>query len=202
MLIVVRHGRTAANASGLLQGRIDHPLDEIGLAQARRIADALGEVDRVVASPLRRAQETAEALDQVVETDPRWLELDYGDIDGTAVRDVPEEIWRRWRTDPDYAPPGGESYASLHERVFEACVDLMADAATRTVVVVSHVSPIKAAIGWALGVPSSTAFRCFLDQASISRIDQGRLGPVLRSYNETWHLAGIAGTSALAWAPS
>ena len=49
---------------------------------------------------------------------------------------------------------------------------------------------------------SEIKFRCFLDQASISRIDQGRLGPVLRSYNETWHLAGMAGTSALAWSPS
>jgi probable phosphoglycerate mutase len=202
VLIVVRHGRTAANASGLLQGRIDHPLDEVGQLQARRIADALGDVDRVVASPLRRAQETAEALGRPIEIDARWLELDYGDIDGTAVRDVPEEVWLRWRTDPDYAPAGGESYASLHERVERACADLMEEAAMRTVVVVSHVSPIKAAIAWALGVPSSTAFRCFLDQASISRIDRGRVGPVLRSYNETWHLAGIAGTSALAWSPS
>ena len=201
-MIVVRHGRTAANALGLLQGRVDHSLDDVGRLQARRIADALDGVDRVVSSPLRRARETADALDLPVEIDARWLELDFGEIDGTAVRDVPEDIWRRWRTDPDFAPSGGESYASLHERVFEACAELIEDAATRTVVVVSHVSPIKAAIGWALGVSSSTAFRCFLDQASISRIDQGRLGPVLRSYNETWHLAGLAGTSALAWSPS
>ena len=198
----MRHGRTAANALGLIQGRVDNSLDDVGRLQARRIADALDGVDRVVSSPLRRARETADALDLPVEIDARWLELDFGEIDGTAVRDVPEDIWRRWRTDPDFAPLGGESYASLHERVFEACAELIEDAATRTVVVVSHVSPIKAAIGWALGVSSSTAFRCFLDQASISRIDQGRLGPVLRSYNETWHLAGLAGTSALAWSPS
>ena len=198
----MRHGRTAANASGLLQGRIDHPLDEIGQLQARRIAEALGPVDRVVASPLLRARETAAALGLPVEIDPRWLELDYGEIDGTAVRDVPEDVWRQWRTDPDYAPPGGESYGALHQRVHEACSALMEEAAGRTVVVVSHVSPIKAAIAWALGVPTSTAFRCFLDQASISRIDDGRLGPVLRSYNETWHLTGMPGASALAWSPS
>ncbi|MGD9702142.1 MAG: histidine phosphatase family protein [Acidimicrobiia bacterium] len=188
MLIVVRHGRTIANAAGLLQGRVDHPLDEVGRLQAEMIARALGAVDRVIASPLRRAQETASALGLPVETDDRWLELDYGEIDGKAVRDVPDETWLRWRTDPDFAPVGGESYAQLHSRVVPACEELVEESRGRTVVVVSHVSPIKAAIAWALGVPGSAAFRCFLDQASISRIDIGRLGPVLRSYNETWHL--------------
>ena len=72
-----------------------------------------------------------------------------------------------------------------------ACEELLEDARQRTVVVVSHVSPIKAAVAWALGAPDSTAFRCFLDQASITRIDVGRLGPVLRSYNETWHIVPI-----------
>ena len=188
MLIVVRHGRTVANAAGLLQGRIDHPLDEVGRSQARMIADALGSVDRVIASPLMRAQETAAALGVPVEIDERWLELDYGELDGRAVHEVPDETWLRWRTDPDFAPVGGESYGQLHERVVPACEDLLEESRDRTVVVVSHVSPIKVAVAWALGAPDSTAFRCFLDQASISRIDVGRLGPVLRSYNETWHI--------------
>jgi broad specificity phosphatase PhoE len=188
VLIVVRHGRTVANAAGLLQGRIDHPLDEVGRSQARMIADALGSVDRVIASPLIRAQETAAALGVPVEIDQRWLELDYGELDGKAVHEVPDEIWLRWRTDPDFAPVGGESYGQLHERVVPACEELLEESRDRTVVVVSHVSPIKVAVAWALGAPDSTAFRCFLDQASISRIDVGRLGPVLRSYNETWHL--------------
>ena len=187
-MIVVRHGRTVANAAGLLQGRIDHPLDDVGRSQARMIADALGSVDRVIASPLLRAQETAAALGVPVEIDDRWLELDYGELDGMAVHEVPDETWRSWRTDPDFAPAGGESYGQLHARVVPACEELLEDARHRTVVVVSHVSPIKAAVAWALGAPDSTAFRCFLDQASITRIDVGRLGPVLRSYNETWHI--------------
>ena len=61
MLIIVRHGRTAANASGLLLGRADPELDELGRRQAAAVAAALPPVDRVVASPLRRAQETAAA---------------------------------------------------------------------------------------------------------------------------------------------
>lgn len=155
------------------------------------IADALGSVDRVIASPLLRAQETAAALGVPVEIDDRWLELDYGELDGKAVHEVPDETWRSWRTDPDFAPVGGESYRQLHARVVPACEELLEDARQRTVVVVSHVSPIKAAVAWALGAPESTAFRCFLDQASITRIDVGRLGPVLRSYNETWHIVPI-----------
>ena len=93
-MIVVRHGRTVANAAGLLQGRIDHPLDDVGRSQARMIADALGSVDRVIASPLLRAQETAAALGVPVEIDDRWLELDYGELDGKAVHEVPDETWR------------------------------------------------------------------------------------------------------------
>jgi broad specificity phosphatase PhoE len=189
VLIIVRHGRTIANAAGLLQGRVDHPLDEVGEQQAQRIASALGAVDRVISSPLVRARETAAALGRPVEIDDRWLELDYGEFDGRAMRDVPIELWRQWLADADFAPPGGESYGNLTARVGEACAELLADAQDRMIVVVSHVSPIKAAVAWALGVPATVAFRCHLDQASICRIDVGRFGPMLRSYNEVWHLA-------------
>ena len=62
MLYVVRHGRTAANASGLLLGHLDPDLDDLGVRQARLLAAALGPVDRVVSSPLARTRQTAEAL--------------------------------------------------------------------------------------------------------------------------------------------
>lgn len=189
MLVVVRHGRTAANAAKLLQGRADHPLDDVGIHQAKQIAGALGAVDRVICSPLLRARQTAEMFGLPVEIDERWLELDYGGLDGTPVRDVPDDVWRRWRADPDFVPAGGEPHSALHERVIDALEDLRDDVRDQAVVVVSHVSPIKVAIAWALGVPPMAGLRCFLDQASISRIDIGSNGPVLRSYNEVWHLA-------------
>ncbi len=77
MLIVVRHGRTAANAAGLLLGRQDPPLDLLGIEQAGRLAAEVGHADRVVSSPLRRARETAAAFDATVEIDERWAELDW-----------------------------------------------------------------------------------------------------------------------------
>lgn len=188
MLILVRHGRTAANAGGLLQGRADNHLDETGRVQAAKLAAAVGPIDRLIVSPLARARQTAEAFGIEPEFDERWIEYDYGELEGTPVIDVPPEIWFRWRTDSSWAPPAGESYDALTARVVAACEALIDSAAHQRVVVVSHVSPIKAAIGWVLGLPPTAGNRYHLDLASISRISVGTHGPVLRSYNETWHL--------------
>ncbi len=188
MLVVVRHGRTAANAAGLLLGRMDPPLDLIGVEQAGRTARAVGTVSRVVSSPLLRARETAEAFGVPVELDERWAELDYGEYDGLPVTQVPDGVWDRWRSDPAFAPPRGESMLDLTRRVHAACDDLCDEARESIVVVVSHVSPIKAAVAWALGVGPELAWRTHLDPAAITRIMIGRRGPVLRTFNEVAHL--------------
>jgi len=189
VLIIVRHGRTAANAQGLLLGRGDPPLDDEGRAQATALGRVL-QPDRVVSSPLRRARETAAALglEVEVEVDERWIELDYGDMEGTPTAEVPVETWAEWRADVCYHPEGGESLLELSERVGRACEDLVADARTRDVVVVTHVSPVKAAVAWALGVGCEVSWRTFVGPASISRIAIGPWGPSLHSFNESSHL--------------
>jgi broad specificity phosphatase PhoE len=189
MIVVVRHGRTAANASGLLLGRLDPGLDAVGETQADALAVAVGVPDLVVTSPLRRARETAARFGAPVEVDPRWIELDYGDWDGRATADVSSDEWRRWRADLDFAPPGGESLRELGHRVRSACDDVAALADGRTVVVVTHVSPVKAAVAWALGVGDEMSWRCFVAPASVTRIDPGPPGPRLVGFNETAHLA-------------
>ncbi len=191
MLHVVRHGRTEANAAGLLLGRLDPDLDALGIRQATAVAAAIGPVDRVVSSPLLRAVRTAEAFGLDVETDDRWLELDYGDLDGTSVSEVPSSTWVQWRADLDWAPPGGESHAALGERVRSACEDLIAEAAGSEVVVVTHVSPIKASLAWALGVGDEIAWRCFVEPASVLRIAVGPGGPTVRSFNDVAHLGAL-----------
>ena len=191
MLHVIRHGRTEANAAGLLLGRLDHDLDALGIRQATAVAAAIGPVDRVVSSPLLRAVRTAKAFGLDVETDARWLELDYGDLDGTSVFDVPSSTWVQWRADLDWAPPGGESHAALGERVRSACEDLLAEAAGSEVVVVTHVSPIKAALAWALGVGDEIAWRCFVAPASVLRIAVGPGGPTVQSFNDVAHLGAL-----------
>lgn len=191
MLILARHGRTAVNAAGRLLGRADPSLDEIGRAQAVAVADAVGPVDRVISSPLARCRETAACFGLPVEVDDRWIELDYGDHEGVALADVPAEIWTAWRADADYALPGGESLSSLGTRVRAAADELMAGDVTGAagmVVVVTHVSPVKAAVAWALGVGDEVAWRTFVAPASLTRIRLGSAGPTLVSFNETWHL--------------
>jgi len=196
VLIVVRHGRTAANAAGLLQGRVDNPLDDVGRAQAEAIADVLVGCSHplVVASPLMRARETAAAvarrLGAPVEVDDRFVELDYGVLDGVPTKDVDAATWARWRTDPDFAPDGGESLAALQDRVAAGCRDLAALATDRDVLVFSHVSPIKAVVAWALGVGPEITWRLHVAQATITRV---RTGPTvaLTSFNEVAHLDGI-----------
>jgi broad specificity phosphatase PhoE len=183
-LYLVRHGRTAANAQGLLQGRLDPPLDAIGHRQAEAIASRVGDVDEVISSSLLRARETAEYFGREVTIDDRWIELAYGEYEGVPAGEVPPEVWQSWRTNAMFATKGGESFGALDARVRSACGELVARMGGRNIVVVSHVSPIKAAVAWALNATMDIMFHCHLSQASLCRIDVGKFGPLLHSFNE------------------
>ena len=194
MLVLVRHGQSELNAAGRLSGRLDTPLTELGVVQAKAMSASLadlGEPVEVISSPLRRARDTAAAIGLPVVVDERWIELDYGPYDGQLLGDVPAEMWARWRSDASYTPPGGESLAALGRRVREACEELLGDP-DRLTVVVSHVSPIKAGVAWALGVGDEVAWRMFLAPASITMIGHGAAGPSLYAFNVTSHLVGVA----------
>lgn len=197
MLIVVRHGQTAANAQGLLLGRSDPSLDAVGRDQAAAVAAALAPVGpdaRIVSSPLQRTRETAAIIagEAPIEIDERWIELDYGDLEGTPVADVPADTWRRWRADPTFVPAGGESLQSLGQRVSAACDELLRAAADRDVIVVTHVSPVKAAVVWALGVGDEVTWRTYVAPGSVTRIAPRPFGPVLSEFNVTpWSASGV-----------
>jgi len=188
MLILLRHGRTKANASGLLQGHIDPELDELGERQAAASAALIGSAERVIASPLRRAQQTAAALGRPVETDDRFIELNYGEWEGRPVADVPAETWKQWRSDLDFRPPGGETLNELGSRVRSGLAELAQEAQDTDIVIVSHVSPIKASVAWALGTGDETTWRLYLGQASVCRIAPSPTGPRLIEFNMTSHL--------------
>jgi broad specificity phosphatase PhoE len=192
VLIVVRHGRTEANASGLLLGRrLDPALDDLGRRQAEALGRLLPADARVVTSPLRRTRETAEALGRAVTVDERWIELDYGELDGTPLGDVPRDVWTSWQADPSWAPPGGESLTDLGRRVRDACDALAEECAERDVIVVTHVSPVKAAVAWALDVGDHISFRTFVAPASVTTISTARGRPSLHSFNGCAHLDAI-----------
>lgn len=193
-IILVRHGRTALNAQGRMQGRLDEPLDEVGLRQAAALGTylsaELGSDDLIVSSPLQRAQRTAAAIanGREVRVDERWIELAYGEFDGRLQSDIPADTWNRWRSDDTFAPPGGESLVEVAMRVVDACEHWRREAAGRRVVIVSHVSPIKAAIVWALGADTSLSWRMRLDTAAVSRLAVTADSTSLTSFNETHHL--------------
>ena len=197
MLVLVRHGETEANAQRRLLGRLESPLTARGRAQAVAIGRMLRPVGRLVSSPLGRALDTASALglDIPVEVDERWIEVDYGEYDGEPLGAVPAEVWRRWRSDPGFRPPGGETLEEMGGRVRAACAELFAEEGSGArqdvdVVVVSHVSPIKAAVAWALGRDEALAWRLYLATASITVIGWGAGAPVLHRYNVTADVDG------------
>jgi len=193
MLILIRHGESVANAQGLLLGRTDAELTQKGMAQASSVRQLLG--DRVLVlrtSPLSRARDTAAllAIDVPVEVDERWVEVDYGEYECQPLSDIPADIWRQWQRDTGFRPAGGESLAEVDARVAAACEELFtadglgARSPAGDIVVVSHVTPIKAAVAWALGMGAELSWRLHLHTASVTRIGWGNGHPVLRGFNE------------------
>ena len=201
MLILVRHGESVANAQGLLLGRTDAVLTAAGRAQAVAARSLLRDpVAEVRTSPLRRSRDTAALLDlgAPVTLDERWIEIDYGEFECQPLGGIPAEVWQRWRRDRDFRPAGGESLAAVDQRITAACEELFAeDGAARLpngdVVVVSHVTPIKAAVAWALGTVD-LYWRLHLRTASVTRIGWNRDAPILHGYNEVPLAPRVTGT--------
>jgi len=192
MLILVRHGESDANARGLLLGRTDAELTQAGREQAAAARSLLtGPVAEVRTSPLSRARDTAEllALGLPVTVDERWVEVDYGEFECQPLHGIPAEVWQQWRSDRDFRPEGGESLAEVDTRISAACEELFAANGTGArlpdgdVVVVSHVTPIKAAVAWALGA-TDLYWRLHLRTASVTRIGWNRDAPILHGFNE------------------
>jgi probable phosphoglycerate mutase len=199
-LLLVRHGVTEYSVAKRFAGRSDLELTEAGWEQASRAAGRiveLGPVDALVSSPLRRtrqsAQQIADRLRLPVLIEDGMIETDFGDWDGFTYDEVrqrwPAEL-QQWLADPAVAPPSGESFETVTRRVRRARDRILAQHTGKTVVVVSHVSPIKILVRLALDAPASALYRMFLSPASICVIDYYADGPVsLQSFNDTAHLA-------------
>lgn len=191
MIIFVRHGETDANRRRVALGRADPPLTERGTEQAAAVARRLAteRIGSVRTSPLQRTRDTAApiaaALGLEVEVDDRLVELDYGEWDTMSFADLPADDLARWRKDPTFAPPGGESLRAVSGRIAGFCRELLDGPHA---VAVSHVSPIKAAVTWALDASELLGWRMFLDLASITRIGGRDGNAALLAFNDTAHL--------------
>jgi broad specificity phosphatase PhoE/ribonuclease HI len=201
-LLLLRHGQTPMSVDRRYSGAGDVRLTELGTRQAeaaaKRIAamEDLGEVVHVVSSPLLRATQTAQkvadALGTRVETHRDLRETDFGEWEGLTFGEAAErdpELHRRWLRNPAVRPPGGESFEEVYRRVRKACADVLARYGGTTVVIVSHVTPIKSLLRAALDVGPSLFYRLHLDLASLSVVDHYPDGNTsVRLVNDTCHL--------------
>jgi broad specificity phosphatase PhoE/ribonuclease HI len=198
--ILLRHGQTALSVEKRFSGRGDAVLTELGQRQAAAAAARLSSsaATAVVSSPLARARATgqavADALDLELAVDEGLQETDFGDWEGYTFSEVRKK-WPRelddWLASPATAPPFGESFDDTTARVRLALARVVERYAGQTVVLVSHVSPIKTLVRLALDAPPSAIYRMHLDLASVTEVSWYADGPaVLRSFNDTHHLDG------------
>lgn len=177
-LMLLRHGQTELSVDRRYSGRGNPALTELGRSQAEAAARYLGErggVDAVVSSPLGRAHETATAaakelgLDVVIDDD--LIETDFGAWEGLTFSEAAQqnpELHARWLRDTSVTPPGGESFDAVAERVRRARNRIVEEYAGSTVLVVSHVTPIKTMLRLALDGNAGILYRLHLDLASLS----------------------------------
>ncbi|MFD5343828.1 bifunctional RNase H/acid phosphatase [Streptomyces anulatus] len=201
-LVLLRHGETALTPEKRFSGSggTDPELSATGRGQADRAAGhfaALGTVQEIVSSPLRRCRETAAAvagrLGLDVRIDEGLRETDFGAWEGLTFGEVRERYaddLTAWLASPDTAPTGGgESFAEVAERVADARDRIVARYAGRTVLLVTHVTPIKTLVRLALGAPPEALFRMELSAASISTVAYYADGNAsVRLLNDTSHL--------------
>jgi ribonuclease H / adenosylcobalamin/alpha-ribazole phosphatase len=195
---LLRHGQTEHTPERRFSGRNDLPLSLTGRAEAEAAAVRARElgIEAVIASPLRRTRETAgivaDALGLTPEFDDELVELDFGDLEGLTFDEARAKhplATRRFGSDVTVAAPGGESVADVSARVARARARILSRHAGRTVLVVSHVTPIKLLLAAALGTGDDVVHRVFLEAASLCTVawsSDGRTS--VRLVNDTSHL--------------
>ncbi|MFE0776374.1 bifunctional RNase H/acid phosphatase [Streptomyces sp. NPDC058861] len=200
--VLLRHGETALTPEKRFSGSggSDPELSAAGLRQAEAVAAALaarGTIQEIVSSPLTRCRQTAAAVAARLGLDVRieqgLRETDFGAWEGLTFGEVrerhPEDL-DAWLASPKAAPTGGgESFATVSRRVAAARDRLTAAHAGRTVLLVTHVTPIKTLVRLALGAPPESLFRMELSAASISAVAYYTDGNAsVRLLNDTSHL--------------
>ncbi|MBE4769179.1 bifunctional RNase H/acid phosphatase [Streptomyces caniscabiei] len=200
--VLLRHGETPLTPQKRFSGSggSDPSLSDVGRYQAERVAAALaarGTIQEVVSSPLARCRETAgivaARLGLKVAVEDGLRETDFGAWEGLSFGEVRERYpddMNAWLASPDAEPTGGgESFAAVAHRVAATRDELVAAYRGRTVLLVSHVTPIKTLVRLALGAPPESLFRMELSAASLSALAYYADGnATLRLLNDTSHL--------------
>ncbi|OBI83094.1 bifunctional RNase H/acid phosphatase [Mycobacterium sp. 1245805.9] len=177
-LLLLRHGQTELSVERRYSGRGNPALTEVGRQQAGAAARYLAErggIAAVISSPLQRAYDTAataaKALGLDVTVDDDLIETDFGAWEGLTFTEASErdpELHRRWLRDTSTTPPGGESFDAVLDRVLRVRERVIEAHQGATVLVVSHVTPIKMLLRLALDAGPGILYRLHLDLASLS----------------------------------
>lgn len=197
-LLLIRHGRTSANATGVLAGRTPGvELDEVGIESVTELGKRLSSLPivQVVASPLERTKQTAKLAfgdDTPLDFETGLLECDYGDWQGRELADLAkEELWKVVQKTPDEASfPNGESMLEMFNRSVKAIRDwdtqVSANHGNDAIwAAVSHGDIIKAICADALGLPLRKFQSLMVEPASVSIIHYGEHGSSVRKINDT-----------------
>ncbi len=176
--LLLRHGQTELSLARRYSGRGNPALTDLGRRQADAAAQFLGNrggISAVITSPLQRAHDTADAAAKTlgldVSVDADLIETDFGGWEGLTFGEAAERdpaLHKRWLRDTSVAPPDGESFDAAAERVGRARARIISEHPGETVLVVSHVTPIKTLLRIALDAGPSVLYRMHLDLASLS----------------------------------
>ena len=198
---LVRHGETEWNRLGKFRGRADIPLNEKGIAQARRVAERLAHihVKSIFTSPLARTLMTAREIASHHSLTPiaeeGLLDLAYGDWEGKTVAEVQAydaAHYHEWMTHPDLVQiPRGETLESLRQRAFETLERLTPPQSDEPVVLVSHDMVGRILVCAVLGLPNDATWRIPQDNAALTIFERVAEGFILRTMNDTAHLDSL-----------
>jgi probable phosphoglycerate mutase len=200
-IFLIRHGETVLTPfkkfSG--DGPLNPELTSIGLEQAEKVAAAVAKLNPevIIASPLKRTTQTAEAVSRAtglpITFEEAWIECSFGIWDGLSIEEVKEKYpadYHAWLSSTGFAPPEGESYDNVAIRIDAALSQIAAEYPGQRVAVVTHNGTIKTAAKVVIGGPAESIFHIDVSPCSITTVS---IWPsdglrALRTLNEQAHL--------------
>lgn len=199
VLILVRHGECQANVEGVFRGRIDFPLTENGIEQAKLLAEELKNypVSAIYTSPLARCVKTAEAISEVkkleVYKDDGFNNIKLGGWEGKPKKEIKEnspELWRLWVTEPEKLQiPNGETLAEVQKRALQSVKRIVSKHRGQTILIVTHRAVLKPLIAGLLCIPQPYFWKIHMDNCAYSIMEyEEAKGFTLTLLNYTKHL--------------
>ncbi|MEL6407012.1 MAG: histidine phosphatase family protein [Chloroflexota bacterium] len=198
LLWLVRHGQTNWNKERRYQGHSDIPLNEVGQAQAKKVAQRLKNerIHAIISSDLKRATQMADIIVEhhprlIVQTNANLREANFGLFEGLRYKDIIDThkaIAEKWFDDPEAPPQGGEKLSEVFTRVQTVRQQIEADYPRKRLVLVGHDGALRLLLCDLLDLPATQYWRFNLDACSLSQVNIYPGGAILVRLNDISHL--------------